>query len=141
VGAEYSAVVREIRADQAPRSFRRPQATEARPDAVLGSVERVRVRLLYFDDCPNWTDAARHLETLVGEDPSLEVSTAIIDTHELAVSEGFRGSPTILIDGEDPFASPDDPAGLSCRIYQTPGGPAGAPTLEQLRAAIAERSI
>ncbi len=104
-------------------------------------MEPVQVRRLYFDDCPNWLVAARHLEVLVGEDPSLEISIAIIDTPERAVSENFRGSPTILIDGEGPFAGPDDPVGLSCRIYQTPGGPAGAPTLKQLRAAIAERSI
>ncbi len=38
---------------------------------------------------------------------------------------------------EDLFAGSDAPVGLSCRIYQTPDGPAGSPTLDQLRAALA----
>ena len=39
-----------------------------------------------------------------------------------------------LVNGVDPFATDADPVGgLSCRVYQTPGGPAGSPTLDQLR--------
>ena len=96
----------------------------------------MHVRLLYFDDCPNWEEAARHLEVLASEVDDLDITTSIIDTPELAASENFRGSPTILIDGMDPFAKPDDPVGLSCRRYETPDGPAGTPTLGQLRAAL-----
>jgi len=40
------------------------------------------------------------------------------------------------VDGVDIFADADAPVGLSCRVYQTPDGPAGSPTLEQLRAAM-----
>jgi hypothetical protein len=50
---------------------------------------------------------------------------------------GFHGSPSILVDGIDVFAGPDAGVGLSCRVYRTPDGPAGAPTIEQLRAALA----
>lgn len=56
-----------------------------------------------------------------------------MDTLEAAQRVGFRGSPTILVDGRDPFASGDEPVGLSCRVYATPDGPAGAPTTDQLR--------
>jgi hypothetical protein len=48
----------------------------------------------------------------------------------------FHGSPTIIVDGHDPFPTAGQP-GLACRIYQTPAGPAGAPTVEQLRSALA----
>jgi hypothetical protein len=59
-----------------------------------------------------------------------------VDSPETAEAIGFRGSPSILVDGIDPFARGDEPVGLSCRIYQTPAGPAGSPTLEQLRAVL-----
>jgi hypothetical protein len=49
---------------------------------------------------------------------------------------GFRGSPSILVNGTDAFPDPSAPFGLSCRNYATPDGFAGAPTLDQLRAVI-----
>ena len=94
------------------------------------------VTLLYFDDCPNWIVASEHLDMLRAEQPDLSISRRIVDTPEEAERTGFRGSPSILIDGVDPFADAGDPIGLSCRIYQTPDGPAGSPTLDQLRDAI-----
>jgi hypothetical protein len=56
---------------------------------------------------------------------------------EEALRLGFRGSPTILLDGQDPFADQDAPVGLACRLYATEGGLQGAPTIDQLRAALA----
>ncbi|MBS1265985.1 MAG: hypothetical protein MAG471_01850 [Acidimicrobiaceae bacterium] len=99
------------------------------------------VTLLYFDDCPNWAEAAGHLATLADEDPGLVVSHIQVNTSEEAVRVGFRGSPSFIVDvdgtGVDPFADADAPVGLSCRVYETPDGMAGSPTLEQLRAALA----
>ena len=48
----------------------------------------------------------------------------------------FIGSPTVLIDGQDPFASPGQWPSLACRIYQNPNGPSGIPDLRQLRQAL-----
>ena len=98
------------------------------------------VTLLYFGDCPNWLVASEHLDALRAEHSDLSISRHIVDTPEEAGRTGFRGSPSILIDGVDPFADADDPIGLSCRIYQTPDGPAGSPTLDQLRKALARAS-
>ena len=99
----------------------------------------MEITLLYFDDCPNWVEADGHLAQLRSEFPGLVVNRRLVDTPEEAERLGFRGSPSILIDGADPFSDPDAPVGLSCRIYQTPTGPAGSPTLEQLRAAVTSR--
>ena len=52
-------------------------------------------------------------------------------------SWGFRGSPTVLINGGDPFLDTDAPVGLSCRIYPTDKDFQGTPPEEALRAAIA----
>ncbi len=38
----------------------------------------------------------------------------------------FRGSPTVLVDGWDPFLDPASPVGLSCRVYRTEDGVTGA---------------
>ncbi len=92
------------------------------------------VELLYFDGCPNWTTADAHLKRLAAA-RGLRVQHRIVATAEDAQAVGLRGSPTILLDGRDPFASGEAPS-LSCRIYSTPDGPAGSPTLQQLEAAI-----
>jgi hypothetical protein len=97
------------------------------------------VRLLYFGDCPNWKIAKAHLKAAlvdVGVDPG-EIIYEKVTTPEQATEVGFRGSPTILVDGVDPFAQPDDPTGLACRIYRTPEGAQGAPSVDQLRAVLA----
>ena len=94
------------------------------------------VTLLYFDDCPNWKVADDRLATAARDLPDVTVTRHLVDTPEEAERVGFRGSPSILVDGVDVFAKADAPVGLSCRVYQTPDGPAGSPTVEQLRAVI-----
>ncbi len=96
----------------------------------------MEVVLQYFDDCPSWKEAAAHLDALAAETPGLVVSRQRVETVEEAERLNFRGSPSILIDGIDPFAPDDAPVGLACRVYPTPNGPAGSPTLEQIRTAI-----
>ena len=95
------------------------------------------IALLYFDDCPNWKIADERLAAIAAERPDLTVSRHLVDTLEEAERVGFHGSPSILVNGVDVFAEPDAGVGLSCRVYRTPDGPAGAPTIEQLRAALA----
>lgn len=92
--------------------------------------------LLYFDDCPNWLEADRRLHALAVEHPEIVVERRLVETVEEAESVRFHGSPSIIVDGIDPFADADAPVGLSCRMYQTPDGTAGSPTLDQLREAI-----
>jgi hypothetical protein len=77
----------------------------------------VDVTLLFFPDCPNWRLADERLREALaraGRD-DVRVQHRQVTTAEHAEAAGFRGSPTVLIDGLDPFADPDAPAGLSCR--------------------------
>lgn len=108
-------------------------------DPFMVQPHRSDVRLLYFEDCPNWRVAeARLKEALasMGADPEAVIYEQVT-TLEEAEALGFRGSPTILVNGTDPFADPDAPAGLTCRIYRTAMGVQPAPTVEQLQAALA----
>jgi hypothetical protein len=93
------------------------------------------VTLLYFDDCPNWQTTDRLLTELSSE-LDFSVTRRLVATTKEAGTLGFWGSPTVLIDGIDPFAQPDGPTGLSCRIYTTPDGLRGSPTIGMLRAAL-----
>lgn len=69
---------------------------------------------------------------------SLGVSLALVESDEDAERVRFVGSPTLLLDGRDPFEEEATGGyGLSCRIYRTPEGPAGSPTKEQLREVLA----
>lgn len=95
----------------------------------------MRLELLYFDGCPYWELADQRLR-VVAERRGLRVEHRLVTTAEEAEAARFRGSPTILIDGRDPFAVDDQPCGLACRIYPTPSGPAGSPTVEQLEAVL-----
>ena len=100
----------------------------------------MHITLQYFDGCQNWKQTQADLESLKAEGIDLDVVHQLIDTPEAAEAAGFRGSPTVVIDGVDPFSDPDAPVGLSCRVYRTHNGYAGSPTMEQLREAIAASS-
>ncbi len=94
------------------------------------------LRLLYFPECPHWRIADERLRE-VADRLGLTIDYQLVTTSEDADRVSFRGSPTILIDGVDPFAVGDEPIGLSCRIYRTPDGYAGSPTTAQIAAALA----
>ncbi|MGE3194640.1 MAG: thioredoxin family protein [Microbacteriaceae bacterium] len=96
----------------------------------------MEIVLQYFDGCPNWKVAQERLDLIAAERPDIVVSRQLVETLDHAEQLGFHGSPSIIIDGSDPFADPDTGVGLGCRIYRTPDGLAGAPSLEQLRAAV-----
>ena len=93
----------------------------------------MKVELLYFDGCPNWRVTEQRLRTalsLVGVSAGIEHCG--VHSPEEATRHRFAGSPSIRIDGKDPFESAPTAFGLTCRIYSTPDGPAGAPTLHRL---------
>ncbi len=89
------------------------------------------VTLLYFDGCPNWQQTDERLTQLQAE-YGFTLERRKVDTPEEAARVGFAGSPTVLVDGVDPFATGDEPTGLACRVHDTPDGPQGSPTLSQL---------
>ena len=97
------------------------------------------VTLLYIDECPSWALAEGRLRRaldLLGyaETP---ITHVLVTSDEHARALDFRGCPTVLLDGVDPFSSiAPARAGLTCREYPGHSGPAGAPTLDQLVAAI-----
>lgn len=98
----------------------------------------MNVELLVVPDCPHQVATEAVLYTAL-EDVGLHqvaITTTVINTNVEANRRGFTGSPTVLIDGTDPFAHVEQPTSLSCRIFQNPDGPSGIPDLRQLRQAL-----
>jgi hypothetical protein len=102
----------------------------------------VDARVVYFDDCPCWRTAEGRLGealTLVGR-PEVPVTLVEVGSETEARVSAFAGSPTIVIDGVDSFpGSTVRTDGLACRLYPSPSGLAGAPTVDDLVAALRER--
>ena len=102
----------------------------------------MQIELLWWQGCPSTEKAFSELRGaladvgLQDEEPKLRE----IETDEQAQAEGFRGSPTILIDGVDRLEAGDgEPVGLSCRIYRRrDGGIAPTPDPADLRDALRE---
>jgi hypothetical protein len=97
----------------------------------------MEIELLVVPGCPHETDAAELVATAVAETGvRATVIHTIIATEESARERGFVGSPTILLNGSDPFASPGASIALACRLYSTPEGLRGVPALRDLRRAL-----
>lgn len=97
----------------------------------------IRITLQYFDGCPNWETTDQTLAALLAEGWDATVERELIDSDDQAKKRGFPGSPTVLVNGVDPFAGGEMPPALACRVYQTATGSAGSPSIDQLREAIA----
>jgi hypothetical protein len=91
------------------------------------------IDLLYVADCPNHAIARARVQIALDRTQlAAVVRGREVQSSEEAARLGMRGSPTILVDGHDPFAGGADPAALSCRLYRSDPGFSGAPTVEQL---------
>src|SRR5690606_25281335 len=98
----------------------------------------MKIELLHIAECPSWIEAGRRVSEALQETghEATELRYRLISTDEDAAEVPFAGSPTITLNGEDLFPGADPSVDLACRIYATPAGLAGLPTVEQIREAI-----
>ncbi len=102
----------------------------------------MRVVIRYFDGCPSWRVAEERIRAVLGDLGSSEVTIdrERVETVEHARELEFRGSPTMLIDGADPFLDETARIGLSCRLYRSGAAAEGAPSLAELRSVLEDLS-
>lgn len=81
-------------------------------------------------------DGCRSARRALQFELGFDLTHQLVATPQEAERLGFRGSPTIEVDGVDPFIPDGVPIGFACRVYQTPEGPAGCPSVEQLRSVV-----
>ena len=97
----------------------------------------MKIELLYFEGCPSYRVAEDRLrEALAEANISDPIRMIEIRTEADAQRWKFPGSPTIRFDGIDPFEHGEAEYGLECRVYPTPDGLRGWPTINMLRAAL-----
>jgi len=93
--------------------------------------------LLTVPACPNTAVFEERLAAALAGYPDALVRRREVADDQEATRAGMRGSPTLLVNGIDPFAAPGQAPGLSCRIFRDAAGrPAPAPTVEALRRAL-----
>ncbi|WP_063045212.1 alkylmercury lyase family protein, partial [Nocardia pseudovaccinii] len=98
----------------------------------------MKLEILQVPDCPNAAVLEERIrQALTGELVDIEVIHRVLDTTADAAAAGMTGSPTLLVDGSDPFAVPGQEPSLSCRLYPSDtGGLGGAPSIAALRRAL-----
>jgi hypothetical protein len=94
--------------------------------------------LLSVPACPNAALFEERLAVAMAGRPGAVMRRRVIADEQDAAQAGMHGSPTLLIDGVDPFAAPEEAPSLSCRLYRDAAGrPDRAPSVEALRQALA----
>ena len=97
----------------------------------------MELTILTVPGCPNAAAFEERLAAALAGHPGAVVRRRQIADEQEAAQAGMVGSPTLLINGADPFAAPGQVPGLSCRLYRDAAGrSAGAPSVEDLRRAL-----
>ena len=101
----------------------------------------MRVRVLHVLDCLGAASLRMRLAEVLADRADVSVDEQLVEDADAAATMGMRGSPTLLIDGVDPFAGAGNPPSLSCRLYLDESGRlSGVPSVAQLRAVLAAAS-
>ena len=65
-------------------------------------MNKIELIFQYFEGCPHAGELRKNVkEAIPGFEGSIDYKEELIDTQELALKNKFRGSPTLLINGED----------------------------------------
>jgi hypothetical protein len=97
----------------------------------------MHLTVLAMPECPNAPVLDDRLGVVLDGRAGVSVSHQVISDKGEAARWGMRGSPTLLIDGTDPFAEPGQAPSLSCRVYRDEDGElCGVPSVGQLRQVI-----
>ena len=101
------------------------------------------IEVLTVPDCPHRAEAMARLRVALSatRTEGVVVFERVIATEAQAAAAGMNGSPTILVDGVDLFGVELAEPSVSCRRYPSQAGIEGAPTVDALIDALANRGI
>ena len=98
----------------------------------------MELTLLTVRGCPHAAAFEERLDRTLADRPGAVLRRRVVADEREAAEAGMHGSPTLLINGADPFADPGQPAGVSCRLYPDAAGHlAGVPPADALQQALA----
>lgn len=94
----------------------------------------INIELQHFIGCPNSPILIERVREAIKGFDHIDYKEVLVDSNEKAKEVKFRGSPTLLINGED-FENQPEPeySALACRYYVN-----GLPTLDQLKNCLQE---
>ena len=86
----------------------------------------MRVVVLAVPGCPNATLLDERLAQVLDGRRDVSVTHRVIEDEQEAARQGMHGSPTILVDGTDPFAEPGSrpPCPVACTGSRAAGSTA-----------------
>ncbi len=99
----------------------------------MNGKNKISLQIQYFDGCANSAEMIRGvMKAIRGMENEIDYQEILIETNEQAEKLKFRGSPTLLINGED-FEEMNEPEEvyINCRIYRN-----GLPAVEEIRSKI-----
>ncbi|MFH8476423.1 alkylmercury lyase [Streptomyces sp. NPDC018000] len=110
-------------------------------EAMTWEDNAMRITVLTVPDCPNGPVVQERITAaLAGR--AAEVDLVEVHDEAEAARWGMTGSPTVLLDGFDPFARAGTGPSVSCRIYRSADGETeGAPSVSSLREALAAAGL
>jgi hypothetical protein len=93
-------------------------------------MNKISVLIQHFHGCPNGPEMITNVKkAIIQFGDKIDYQEILIDDEESAVINKFRGSPTLLINGND-FENMPEPLkpALSCRLYKN-----GVPNVEDIK--------
>lgn len=105
---------------------------------MKGEMNKIRIEFQYFEDCPNHQKMKDNLlKAMEGIEDSIELINVLVEDEQTAARVNFRGSPTLLINGDDveSMPGPERPS-VACRYYLN-----GIPSPEAIRSRIAQHRL
>ena len=102
----------------------------------------MELTLLMVPGCPNAAIFEERLAAALPDYPDAVVRRREVADEREAAEAGMHGSPTLLIDGVNPFAAPGQVPSLSCRLYRDAAcHTKGAPPVDVLRRVLQQASV
>jgi hypothetical protein len=94
----------------------------------------MKIELLYFNGCPSWQAGLENLKSaLKREGIEAQVELVKVEDDEDALRFKFLGSPSFRVNGMELWPEVREVYALSCRVYPSPEGIKGWPTVAMLR--------
>lgn len=92
-------------------------------------MSNIKIEIQYFEGCPNSEAVLQMVKEFISKsEMKIDFEETLVETLEEAIKHKFRGSPTILINGNDLEGLEENRTpSLSCRYYQN-----GLPTEKDL---------
>jgi len=94
----------------------------------------MKIELLYFDGCPSWKNGLKDLQSALKEEGlNAPIDMIEVKDNEQANRLKFLGSPSLRVDGQELWPEEREIYALSCRVYPSPEGIKGWPTITMIR--------